>query len=104
MTTTQTDMTIATEIKRQLGDARFAMMTGAHTFVGGERFLLFALKRGAKDGINKVRITLDPSDTYTVEFFRIRGVNVTTVSKVSDVYCDQLQAVFTRATGLYTRF
>lgn len=55
-----------------------------------------------KDGINCVTITLDPSDTYTVEFLRIRGQKVKTIASVSDVYNDNLREVFERYTGLRT--
>lgn len=102
--TMTTNLQVAETIRQQLGGARFAVMTGAKNFVAGENMLLFSVGRGAKAGINKVRVTLDPSDTYTVEFFRIRGVNVKTIAKHSDIYCDQLQDVFTSETGFYTRF
>lgn len=58
-----TNLQVAETIRQQLGGARFAMMTGAKNFVGGENMLLFSVGRGAKAGINRVRVTLDPSDT-----------------------------------------
>lgn len=98
-------MQVAQTISEQIGGGRFQRMTGARDFVGGENFLMFRLPRGsAKNGINKVRITLDPCDTYTVEFFKVSGVNVTLIHSVDDVYCDMLEDVFTMHTGLYTRF
>ena len=96
------DLVIANTILQQLGGNRFAVMTGAKNFVGMSNGLMFGLRRGAKNGINKVRITLDPSDTYTVEFYKIRGVNVSKVSESDMVYADSLRKTFESATGLYT--
>ena len=99
-------MEVANTILEQLGGRRFRVMTGAKDFVGGENSLMFRLPSTphfVKDGINKVRITLEPSDTYKIEFFKIRGVKFKTVAETRDIYFDQLQEVFTRHTGLTTR-
>ena len=55
---------------------------------------------------NALRITLDPSDTYTMKFFKInpRKLTVDTVREIEDVYCDQLTEIFERETGLYLHF
>lgn len=50
-------------------------------------------------------MTLDPSDTYTVIFFKIARAPsraVTVVKESSDVYCDSLVELFERTTGLAT--
>lgn len=109
MATTSTDLTVANEIKRQLGGRRFEMMTGARDFLGAENLLRFSLPR-AKDGINKIEVRLDPSDTYTVTAWRVvrptarNGFTYQAKekAKVSDVYCDNLRDVFTDITGLAT--
>jgi len=82
----------AKTILAQLGGNRFLVMTGAkHIFSdNGGKALVFQLPRGARDGINAVRIELDASDTYTA----------TKVREVSFVYADQLQTLFTSTTGL----
>jgi hypothetical protein len=98
---TEAAMAVAETILQQLGGKRFIVMTGARSFVGSDHALMFALP-SCKNGINKVRITLDPSDTYTVEFFRIRGMKSELIKSLSDVYFDQLQEVFTDETGLFT--
>lgn len=91
---------IAETILSQLGGKVNAMI-GMKDGVYGDNFLQFGWKvRGARNKANKVRITLEPSDTYTVEFFSIRGVNVSPKGTFSDVYCDQLKALFERETGL----
>lgn len=102
---TATDMTVANTILEQLGGRKFAVMTGAKNFLGDEKSLTFRLPGGAgycRDGINCVKVTLDPTDTYTVEFLRIRGAKVTTVKTLDDVYNDMLREVFEGATGLRT--
>lgn len=99
------DLTVATTILEQLGGNRFRVMTGARDFLGSEDSLQFKLPR-AKDGINCVQIKLEPSDTYTMKFVRVgdrrTGYKVTEKAVCEDVYCDQLQELFTKYTGLYT--
>lgn len=94
---------IARTILNQLGGHRFTVMTGAKDFLADGPVLIFSIPK-AKNGINKVRITLEPSDTYKLEFMRMRrqgGIPVVdTIAKTDDIYCDVLQEVFTRYTGL----
>ena len=95
----------ANTILAQLGGKRFVVMTGAKNFVGSADSLGFSLPaRFAKGGINKVRVTLTPDDLYTVEFFKLRGVDIRVIAQVEGIYADQLQSAFTEATGLDTRF
>lgn len=97
---------IAQTILQQLGGRRFAVMTGAKNFIGGENYLSFSLPRGfAKDGINKIKITLDPCDTYTFEAGKVTirpTPKYETIFTADNVYDDGLQRVFTEATGLDT--
>jgi len=96
-------MTVSRTILDQLGGNRFAVMTGAKSFVGSDNALSFRLPSNfARDGINAVRVTLDPSDTYTVRFMRVRGTKITDIATTDTVYCDDLQSTFTRITGLDT--
>ncbi len=95
---------IAQTILRQLGMNVFVSMTGARQFTNHGNALAFKLPSSfAKNGINYVKITLEPSDTYTVEFKRIRGMKVTDVSMHEDIYNDSLLDLFRRETGLETR-
>ena len=99
------DMTVANEINRQINvmsKGQFRMMTGAKDFVGGENYLMFRIGQNCHK-INKVKITLTPADTYTMEFFRIRGANFTVAAKHEDVYFDQLLPIFEKETGMYVR-
>jgi len=100
------DMTVAQTILDQLGGRRFRMMTGASNFIGSDTDLSFRLPGTSgfvAHGINAVRVTLTPADTYTMVFLRVRGGTVKTIETCEDIYCDMLQDCFTRVTGLATR-
>lgn len=89
----------------QLGGRRFIAMTGAKHLGHSENGAVLSFQlpsRFAKNGINAVKIKLDPSDTYSVTFMKIRGHNLATVSEHSGIYDDMLQDLFTRETGLDT--
>lgn len=97
---------VAETILRQMGGTRrLMMMTGAKNFVSfkgesespygsGLGGVSFQFPKG-----KVVRITLDPSDTYTVEFGTTRGYN----KKFKGIYAGQLQDLFERETGLYLK-
>ena len=107
MSTKEERLEVANTILQQLGGNRFIVMTGAKQFVAIERGLMFALPaRLAKLGINRVRIELDPSDTYTMTTLKVnaRQGSAVNVQQESDVYCDKLEQVFEELTGVYTRF
>jgi hypothetical protein len=105
MTETQAErVQIAETILDQLGGGRFKAMTGARNFIALESGLMFGVPGTiTKNGINRVCIYLDPSDTYTVKFEKVRRASVRLVNEFSPVYDDQLQSVFESATGLRTR-
>lgn len=100
-------MSVANTILQQLGGNRFVAMTGAKNLTSDGNALRFKLPaRFAKDGINAVKVTLDPSDTYTMTFYSQKSAPtfaVKVVAEFSDVYNDNLQNIFTKATGLETR-
>ncbi|WP_326430310.1 hypothetical protein VQ574_21545 (plasmid) [Stutzerimonas frequens] len=107
-------MVIANTLLAQLGGRRFIAMTGAkdllalsadqeQSMMGG---LQFNLPRGlAKDGINRVRITLNCADTYKVEALKVsvRSLSCNVIGSTDNVYWDQLENVFSDLTGLATR-
>jgi hypothetical protein len=94
-------LSVANTILQQIGGRRFVAMTGAKSFVGGDDFLSFKLPSNfAKDGINYVKITLAPNDTYTIDMMRLRGMNATPVWFSEDIYADVLRDVIERHTGL----
>ena len=96
-----TNKEIAETILRQLGGNRFIAMTGASSFSYGDRCLTFRIGKNEKK-VKAVRITLEPSDTYRMEFMAIRNLEVKTLSDASNVYCDNIREVFMNHTGLYT--
>lgn len=98
MASTSTISSIASEIHNQIGRRAFLMM-GSRTILAGDNSLMFDIRGCEK--INKIRVTLDPSDTYTVEFFKIRGTTCREVASVEGVYCDNLRDVIESRTGLY---
>lgn len=90
-------------VLQQLGGNRFIAMTGARNFVysNKDKYVGFRLGRNHRN-INYVRITLNANDLYDVEFMRIRKFEAKTVTKVTDVYGDQLRRVFEEETGMAT--
>lgn len=99
--TTQTNrnLEIANTIRDQIGHRAMIMM-GARNLLAHDSALSFRIRRNARS-INTIKITLDPCDTYTVEFLCVRGASCQTVASVSDVYTDCLHTVIEERTGLY---
>lgn len=93
----------ASTVLEQLGGNRFIAMIGAKEFVKDEqkRNIAFKIGRNSKS-INYVRITLNGKDLYDMEFIRTRNLDIKVVNRVTDVYADQLQDIFTENTGMYT--
>jgi hypothetical protein len=103
-TSMKTDMTIANTILDQLGGRKLIAMTGARQFLAGNDYLSFRIPGTlTRKRINAVQIRLEPSDTYTVFFFVIRGTTIKEVARHEDVYCDSLCELFRDVTGLETR-
>lgn len=105
MTNTQQ---IAQTIGQQIGGLnKVAVMTGAKDFVALSQVdeqlggLKFRIGRGAKNAINTVMIKLMANDTYTVEFWTVRGVKATRKAVAELVYCEDLMDVFEAETGFY---
>ena len=93
----------AGQVLNQLGGNKFIAMTGAKDFVkdDAKQMIAFKIGRNAKS-INYVRITLNPMDTYDMEFIMIRAGKLTVKSKAEGVYNEQLQEVFKEHTGMNT--
>jgi hypothetical protein len=90
---------VAQIIAQQLG-GKALFMLGAKDMVACPDALMFRIGRNAKS-INKIVVRLDPSDTYTVEFWRGRS-NLRMVSSFSDIYVDSLHGLIESETGMYT--
>lgn len=94
---------VAGVILDQLGARRFLVMTGARDVVATAKGLQFKLPANfATGGVNMVRVELDDSDTYSVIVGRFRALEFKEKAREELIYCDQLQAAFTRLTGLDT--
>lgn len=106
---------VAREIFNQLGGNAFAAMTGSKKFIADGNTLRMSLARNASKA-NRLYITLDADDTYTMRFFHYTAPRFSKrtftfteekerdIYKTTGIYCDQLREVFTMVTGLYTRF
>lgn len=99
---------IAQTILAQLGGRVFTAMTGARDMLAIENGLQIKLPANfAKEGINCVRVLLEPSDTYAVEFGKVanrKGTFSYSVKSSHDgVYVEQLTGLFEQVTGLSTR-
>jgi len=96
-------MSIAQTILKQLGAGKFLVMTGAKNLLDHGNALSMRLPGNmCKHRINYLKIVLDPSDTYTMEFGRVWGTQYKVIETVKDVYCDMLQNIFTEKTGMET--
>lgn len=96
----------AQTILSQLGGNRFIAMTGCSNFLSDTSSLSFKLPRGCANKATHCTITLDASDTYTVEFVKCNmraAVYRQVVAETSGVYAESLTELFTAATGLEVR-
>lgn len=98
-------MQVAITILEQMGGIRrISAMIGAKQFTGFPDGVQFKFPNPKSTLGNCVKITLDPSDTYIMEFWKIRGTTCDLVKKFTDVYCDQLIEFFEQQTKLYLHF
>ncbi len=108
------NLTPAEIILMQLGGSKFLAMTGANHLMSDGATLSMTLPKN-KSKANRLKITLDiGTDTYSMRFFRytaprmnsktmmFSSEKITEISKYDDVYCNQLQSIFTDVTGMYT--
>ena len=106
-------MDIPRIILQQLGGNRFLAMTGASHLAGDEHSLYMHLPANGSKA-NRLTITLDPDDTYTMRFYRYTAPRLnrktfsfsaektTEVKTFSGLFFDQLQEMFTDVTKMYT--
>jgi hypothetical protein len=97
-----TDLIIAKTILQQLGGSRFIAMTGSKNFVADENKLNMKLSRNIAKA-QYLTITLNSMDTYDLKFTSVdKNFNLIIRAERKNVYCDELQQVFTQITGLNT--
>lgn len=97
---------IATTILNQLGGNRFLSMTGSKNLLNTGKGLRMDLTAN-KAKCNRLEITLEKDDTYTMFFYKVQKVgydfNIINQKKYERIYFDDLQTTFTAHTGLYTK-
>lgn len=93
-------MKTAQTIINQLGGNKFVVMTGAKNFLYDQNSLMFSIGRGAKSGINKIKIELN-NDLYNVVFWNTKKTEYT-ISQFENVYAEELTSLFTNETGFLT--
>ena len=81
------------------GMGRLRAMLGARDFVKSENSITFKWPNKDLSRGNTLKITLDPSDTYTMEFSAVRGGNSKLVKTFTNIYADQLTSIFRDWTG-----
>ena len=105
-------MTIANTILEQLGGNKFIAMTGAKNFLADGNTLRMTLPKN-RSKANRLYITFDATDTYTMYFFKFTAGRINKnyewvpekqvdIKKLSSVYADMLQEIFTATTGMAT--
>ena len=65
--------------------------------------LTVKFKATGREGVNTIVIRLDPSDTYTLQFWKCRGLQTKMLMECSDVYADMLIDLCAEVTGLAFR-
>ena len=110
------------DIFQQIGGNKFLAMTGSKVkYYGYDKngyvYLMFQLSKN-KSKAQFLKIQLNGKDLYNMEFTRIKktlnkeysalGIKIydeeiENIKTITDLYCDQLQEIFTEVTGMYTR-
>ena len=111
MKTSETARTVAETAYQQMGGHRLGVMCGVSnrsygTDDKGQDYTSFKIGGGAKckgKRVNYVTITLNSTDTYTVEFIYCSVKERTVRNTLEGVYNDMLQEVFASNTGMSTR-
>lgn len=84
-------------IRDQLGREALLLM-GATNLCGVNETLSLKIRGCPK--INQIKITLEPTDTYMIEFFK----GAKRISSYSGIYVDQLHDTIEGETGLFLSF
>lgn len=97
MQTTENTLAVANTIAQQIGHRAFLMM-GTRYKMGDANSLTFDVR--GDDTCNRIQVILDDDDTYTLKFFRCRGIKAELVHESHAVYADGLQQCIEYRTGL----
>lgn len=98
---------IVKNILTQLGGNKFLVMTGSKDLTEIDEYTLRMKLSKNKSNANYLYVRLNAKDLYDLNFKKIQLKNGEYSEKViaarCDVYCNNLQSVFTEVTGLYTK-
>jgi hypothetical protein len=89
--------------REHLGGNKTFVMLGAKNFVNGQNHLQFDIGTGARNKANRVIVTLQPDDLYSITLYRIWGLKFTELEKVSNIFCDNLQTRLGQMLEMETR-
>ena len=110
------------DILQQIGGNKFLTMTGSKILYygydkNGYAYLRLKLSKNQSKA-QFLKIQLNSKDLYNMTFSKIKktlnkeyaalGIkiyneDIENIKTIEDVHCDQLQEVFTKVTGMYTR-
>lgn len=93
---------IAKTILAQMGGmARLSGFIGAKNFCIVEKGVTFRWSGKSKNKTNFLKVTLNGSDLYDVEFCRLYAMKFTVIETFENLFFDQLIKTFEEQTGLY---
>ena len=107
--------TVARTIYSQLGGNRFTTFTGSKIVKFTDYSLTITLTKN-KTNANRMTITLNGKDLYDIDLFRYEKPHlrksdfayvpekVKVIAHHEDIFCDQLEELFTEWIGLVTHF
>ena len=94
---------IANIIYEQLGGHRFSLMTGSSNFVNVGNGLNMKLKPN-QSKTKYLLIELNSNDTYKMQFYTVnKDFDKNIKFEYQNIYWDQMQEIFEKVTGLYTK-
>lgn len=92
--------TISMTIAKQIGNKALMMIGTKNIFEIDNGLMIKHSCRGSKT--NVIKITLNGSDLYDMEFIKTHGAKINTIAKEEDIYCDMLCDMIEKHSGLYT--
>ena len=110
----QEEPRVADIILWQLGGRQFQVMTGSNNFLSDGNMLCMTLARNRSEA-NRLHITLEMDDTYTLRFFHFTPSrlnsktlkwseeNTREIAEYKGIYAEDLCRIFTSVTGLETQ-
>ena len=94
------DSAAAQKTLQLLGGRSFINATGARDIMFSGNSLSLKFPKFVKNKSNYLTISLDRSDSYTMDFGQLRGNDVKRVAILSGLHGNSLRTVFSEVTGL----